>query len=294
MKRYYAAIEAGGTKFNCAIFDQQRRIMVEKRIDTTTPEQTLSETIQFFKQQKQVGYEFDALGLACFGPVDLNKSSANYGDITKTPKPHWSNTPILRTLSEALACRVEIDTDVNAAALAEVKWGAAQGTKVSNYVTIGTGLGVGIVINGSSLKGLIHPEVGHMLIPAPEGIQGQCPFHGNCVEGLASGRAMSQIWGKPAETLADDHPAWEIQATVVSKLCHNLLVTFSPEKIIIGGGVMAKSGLLENVIRKTSTSLADYLVLPDSLSIEQIICRPGLGDHAGLMGAFALVMDEPS
>ncbi|GAA0853113.1 ROK family protein [Aliiglaciecola litoralis] len=293
MKAYYAAIEAGGTKFNCAIVDAARNIIVEHRVATTTPQETLAQTVDFFKKQRAAGYDFDALGLACFGPVDLRKSSATFGYITKTPKPHWSNTPVVAILAEALDCRIEFDTDVNAAAIAESRWGAAKDTEVSNYVTVGTGVGVGIVVNGKSLKGLIHPELGHMLIPAPEGIQGQCPFHGNCVEGLASGRAMSQIWGVPAETLDDDHQAWDIQAKVLSKLCHNLLVSFSPEKIVMGGGVMAKPGLLDKVLRYTEDSLAGYLVLPDDLSLEHIICLPGLGSHSGLMGALALVLDEP-
>ncbi len=290
-QHYIAAIEAGGTKFNCAIIDSHRNIISEKRIDTTRPNETLKLVTQFFSEQKANGYTFKKLGLACFGPLDLNKSSSKYGFITATPKPHWSNTPIVSILEEELNCEVFLDTDVNAAALAEYKWGNAINASVAIYITIGTGVGGGVIINGQTLKGLIHPEIGHMLIDAPEGITGVCPFHENCVEGLAAGRSMGKIWGKPAETLPDDHPAWDIQAQVLGKFCHNLLVSFSPEKIILGGGVMNKPGLLNNVLNYTQESLAGYLTLPESITLKDIILLPGLDQHAGLFGAFALTQD---
>lgn len=286
--RYVAAIEAGGTKFNCAIIDSDRNIISETRIDTTVPDETLTHVINFFNEQKKAGYHFTTLGLACFGPLDLHKNSVKYGYITATPKPHWSNTPILSILEEALSCKVFIDTDVNAAALAEYSWGNALKASVAIYITIGTGVGGGVIINGKTLHGLVHPEIGHTLISPPEGITGVCPFHGNCVEGLAAGRSMEKIWGQPAETLPDDHIAWDIQAQVLGKFCHNLLLNFSPEKIILGGGVMNKPGLLKNVINYTKQSLADYLTLPNSLSLEDVILLPGLDQHAGLFGAFAL------
>ncbi len=287
---YIAAIEAGGTKFNCAIIDADRNIIIEARVDTTTPENTLNHVIDFFNTQKKAGYHFDTLGLACFGPVDLNKKSPHYGYITATPKPNWSNTPIVPTLEKALNCDVVIDTDVNAAALAEYKWGAAPDAEVCIYITVGTGLGGGIVINGKPLHGMIHPEMGHILITPPKGIQGVCPFHGNCAEGLASGYAMGKIWGQPAETLSDDHQAWDIQAQILATFCHNLLVSFSPHKIILGGGVMNKPGLLDNVIKYTEKSLSGYLTLPSGFSIKDILCLPGLDQHSGLMGAFALAL----
>lgn len=290
MSQYYAVIEAGGTKFNCAMFDAQHNILSQNRIPTTTPAETLDACIEFFLAQKQAGLMFSQLGLACFGPLVLNQNSNKYGYITKTPKPGWSDTPILARLKNALECDVAIDTDVNAAALAESRWGAAKNTQVSVYVTLGTGVGVGVVINGNTLKGLIHPEAGHMLIPAPEGIEGQCPFHGNCVEGLASGKALSKIWGRPAETLEDDHRAWDIQAQVVAKLCHNLLVSYSPQSIVLGGGVMAKPGLLDNVIGYTETSLQGYLDFPDGVSLSSLITLPGLGEMSGLKGALGLIL----
>ena len=288
---YYAVIEAGGTKFNCAILDANRNVYKQTRINTTTPDETIGLAIAFFQQQKKDGYAFDALGLACFGPLDLNPQSATFGNITETPKPCWSNTPITAMLQDALACKVHIDTDVNAAALAEYRWGAAQGASVCIYITVGTGVGGGVVINGKPLHGLVHPEIGHMLIPAPDGIQGVCPFHGNCVEGLASGFAMGKIWQQPAETLDDSHQAWDIQAQVLAKLSHNLIIGYSAEKIVFGGGVMSKAGLLDKVIHYTELSLANYVILPDKKRLADLFCLPGLGEFSGLFGALALVCD---
>jgi fructokinase len=289
MSDYFAVIEAGGTKFNCAVVNAEREILAELRVDTTTPDVTLGEVVRFFKLQKEAGFNFERLGLACFGPLDLHFDSPSHGSITATPKPHWSNTAIVPLLEQALNCRVEFDTDVNAAALAEQRWGAAQGANVCIYVTVGTGVGGGVVINGKPLHGLIHPEIGHMLIPAPKGINGVCPFHGNCVEGLASGTAMGKIWQQAAETLPDDHQAWDIQAQVLGLMCHNLLMSFSPQKIILGGGVMSKPGLLDKVIHYTQQSLGNYLQKPKDISFEYIICLPGLDQRSGLFGALCLV-----
>ncbi|MFT7559756.1 MAG: fructokinase [Flavobacteriales bacterium] len=291
MQHYFAVIEAGGTNFNCAIIDADRKILAETRIDTTTPEETLGLVINFFKTQKQDGYDFDVLGLACFGPIDLRSTSTTYGFITATPKPHWSNVAILPQLEKALQCRVYFDTDVNAAALAEYCWGAAQNTEVSVYVTVGTGLGGGVIINGKPLHGLIHPEIGHILLSPPDGIEGVCPFHGNCAEGLASGKAMSQIWQQPAETLNDEHRAWDVEAQMLGLFCHSLLLSFSPQKIILGGGVMYKPGLIEKVIECTKQSLGGYLTLPTDVTLGDIICRPGLGQYSGLLGALALAIN---
>ncbi|BDX04960.1 ROK family protein [Planctobacterium marinum] len=291
MNKLYAAIEAGGTKFNCAIIDNSRNIIAQHRIATTTPDETLSACTDFFKQQ-QTELAFDALGLACFGPVDLNTDSATWGNITATPKPHWSDTPITQILAEALSCQVAIDTDVNAAAMAEHLWGAGMGCDTVVYVTIGTGVGAGIVINGKPVHGLIHPEAGHMIIGEIDGVKGVCPYHGSCVEGLASGYAMAQIWQQPAETLPEDHRAWDIQAQVIGTFCHNLLVSYSPQKIVLGGGVMQKPGLLEAVVKYTERSLNQYLTLPTDIAFKDLICLPGLEDKSGLYGALALVLDN--
>ena len=288
----FAVIEAGGTKFRCAIVNQHRDILVETKIATSTPDKTLNEVIQFFLAQRHAGYNFEQLGLACFGPLDLDPKSAAFGSISSTPKSHWKNIPITAELSKALYCQVYIDTDVNAAALAEYKWGAAQNTDVSIHITVGTGIGEGVVINDNPLHGLVHPEIGHMLVPAPDGIHGVCPFHTNCVEGLASGSSMSQIWGQPAETLADEHLAWSIQGRVLGMLCHNLLVNFSAQRIIFGGGVMGKPSLLNKVIEFTEKSLAGYIHFPQGVDFHKIITLPGLGQESGILGALTLIENK--
>lgn len=286
---YYAVIEAGGTKFNCAVVTPGRDIVAETRIPTTTPEETLAKTVAFFQQQREAGYVFTQMGIASFGPLDLNSASATYGYITKTPKPDWSHTNLAGHLAAQLACEVTIDTDVNGAALGEYRWGAAQETNVAVYVTVGTGVGGGVVINGKPLHGLVHPEIGHMLVQPPSGIHGVCPFHQNCVEGLASGTALGKIWSQPSDTFADDHPAWDGLSEVLGDMCHNLMVTLSAEKIILGGGVMQKHGLVEKVIAAACGKLNDYIVMPEGVSLEDIICLPGLDTRSGLFGALALL-----
>lgn len=291
MQEFYALIEAGGTKFNCAIADNQRNILVEKRFDTTTPADTIGAVIAFFRQQQQNGYQFSKLGLACFGPLDLNPASLSFGSITSTPKPNWSNIDIKQQLEQGLNCAVFIDTDVNAAALAEYKWGASQNTSVNIYVTVGTGVGGGVVINGQTLKGLVHPELGHMLISGLPEIKGVCPFHGNCVEGLAAGKSMETIWQQSADSMKADHPAWDIEAKVLGNFCHNLMVSFSPQSIVLGGGVMSKKGLLEKTIEYAEQSLKNYIVFPYNQGLKQIITAPGLGSRSGVFGALALIID---
>lgn len=286
---YYAVIEAGGTKFNCAVVTPERDIVAEIRIPTTTPEDTLAKTIGFFQQQRQAGYLFSRMGVASFGPLDLNPASSTYGYITKTPKPNWSSTDVAGRLAKELDCDVVIDTDVNGAALGEYRWGAAQGSAVAVYVTVGTGVGGGLVINGKPLHGLVHPEIGHMLVQPPTGVTGVCPFHTNCVEGLASGTALGKIWSQPSHTFTDDHPAWDGLAEVLGDMCHNLMVTLSAQKIILGGGVMQKHGLIEKVVAATRSKLNDYIVMPEGSSLESIICLPGLGTRSGLFGALAML-----
>lgn len=285
----YAVIEAGGTKFNCAILDGQRNVLASSRVATTTPEETLSHTLAFFKEQQSAGYHFLGLGVASFGPLDLNPHSPTYGYITATPKPHWSHTPLLPLLSAALQCPVAIDTDVNAAALAEYRWGAGQGKAVVVYVTVGTGVGGGVVIHGRPLHGLVHPEIGHMLVNTNVLERGACPFHTHCVEGFASGAAMRQLWGAPAETFGDDHPAWEVMVEALGQMSHNLLLTLSCERIIFGGGVMQRPGLLERIADYTETSLQGYLSPTGVSQLRDVFTLPGLGNDAGLMGAFALL-----
>ena len=253
--RFYAAVEAGGTKFNCAMMDENQNRVAQCRIATTTPEQTLAAVIGFFHRQiEQVG-PVSALGIASFGPLDLNPNSSTYGYITATPKPGWSNTPLLPKLQHALGCPASIDTDVNGAALAEYRWGAGRGNDVVIYVTVGTGIGGGVVIHGRPLHGLIHPEMGHMLLPSTDDVKGHCPFHGNCAEGMASGNAMALTWQAPAESLDADHPAWTVESRILGQFCHNIMLAYSPHKLILGGGVLAQPNLLAAVKVQTATSL---------------------------------------
>lgn len=286
--KLYGAIEAGGTKFNCAVFDEHRIQIDAVRLPTTSPEETLSRVIDFFQTHQERGVELSAIGVASFGPLDLNIQSPTYGYITSTPKPFWANVDLIGRLQRALKSTFALDTDVNGAALAEYYWGAGQECDSLIYITVGTGIGGGVVVHGKPLHGLIHPEIGHMLLPRIEGVQGQCSFHENCAEGYGSGRAIEEMWGQPAQTLAPDHPAWDRQALVLAQLCHNLMMSFSPQKIIMGGGVMAQSHLLEKVIQKTISSLNGYLTLPAHTSLSDVIVHPALGECSGLYGAFAL------
>ena len=268
--------------------------MTERSFSTDKPKETIDSIVDFFEQQRANGFSFRKLGLACFGPLDLRRKSPTWGYITATPKPYWSNTPIAVTLRNRLNCEVFIDTDVNAAALAEHRWGAAQGCSVCVYVTVGTGIGLGIIANGKPLHGLIHPEGGHMLINVPDdpdiaNIKGACPFHGNCVEGLASGSALAEIWGQPAHTLPPDHKAWDTQAKVLAAMCHNIMVCYSPEKIVLGGGVMQQAGLINQIIVYAGHSLANYIMLPAGVEFSDIIVPPGLGQFSGLKGAMAVI-----
>lgn len=286
--KIYAAIEAGGTKFNCAVFNEHREFLDFTRIPTTTPSETLSAVIKFFSLYRQRHADFKALGVASFGPLDLNQLSSTYGYITRTPKQHWSNTDIVGPLQEALNCPTGFDTDVNGTGLAEASWGAGVDCDCVIYLTVGTGIGGGVIINGKPLHGLIHPEIGHMLVPGLSDENGFCPFHERCAEGLASGTSMAKMWDASAQTLTPEHPAWARQAGILAQICHNLLVCFSPQKIVIGGGVMAQPQLLDNVVKATAASLKNYLTLPSHYSLSEIIVRPTLGEFSGLFGAFAL------
>ena len=292
MTKYYAVIEAGGTKFRCAVMNEKKQILAQCRISTRAPVNTLAEVRDFFLQQKIDIGQYAALGIASFGPLDLDRASPNYGYITNTPKPDWSWTSLAVPLAQSLDCPVALDTDVNGAALAEYYWGAGQGHSVVIYITVGTGIGGGVIIDGKPLHGLIHPEIGHMLVPGNSSISGVCPFHTNCAEGLASGAAMQKIWQQPAESLALDHKAWDIEAQILSQLCHNLLISYSPQKIIFGGGVLENEHLIPSMITKTERSLADYLCLPKSVALNDIIVPTGLGQDSGILGAFALAQSH--
>jgi len=288
-----AAVEAGGTKMVAALASGPEDIRVTARIPTTKPEETLPAILDFFREATKEHGQPEALGIGSFGPVDLDAASPTYGFITSTPKLAWQNADILGQLSGGLDLPGYIDTDVNAAALAEWRWGAAQGLNNLVYITVGTGIGGGVLVNGQPVHGLLHPEVGHMRIPrsAEEvaAFDGICPFHGDCLEGLASGPAIEARWGKPGHELPTDHPAWEIQAAYLGDAIVNLSLCLSPQCIILGGGVLGQEQLLPMVRRRVTDRLNGYLQHETILSKpEAYIQAPGLGTSSGLLGAVAL------
>lgn len=281
------ALEAGGTKMVMSVGDDLGHMVDRISIPTTTPEETMPGIISFFKK-----YPVEALGVGCFGPLDLNASSSTFGYITSTPKLAWINFPLIKTLQEGLHVPVALDTDVNGAALAENMLGAAKGLKSCLYVTVGTGIGGGLVVEGNLVHGLVHPEFGHMLLrPQPEdpAPQGFCPYHKGCLEGMACGPAIEKRWGCSAKELTQDHPAWVLEAHYLAQMCANAIVTFSPEKIILGGGVMQQDHLFPLIRRETLTLLGGYVQHPAILNgMKDYIVPPGLSVNSGVMGALLL------
>lgn len=288
MAKLYGGIEAGGTKFNCIVASGPGDIVAETRFPTTVPEETIGHVIDFFKNYPSLV----SIGIACFGPLELNASSPKFGYITSTPKEDWIDTDITGWIKRELGLPVGIDTDVNGAAIAEGRWGACQGLDSFVYFTIGTGIGGGAVINGKPLHGLVHPEMGHIVLPHDrqrDPFPGSCPYHTDCFEALATGPSIRKRWGQPAETLPADHPAWDLEATYISLAMHSIISTLSPQKIVLGGGVMQQSHLFPLIHQKTQSSLNGYVQAPQIMeNIEQYIVPPGLGTHSGMMGALAL------
>jgi len=288
MESYFGAVEAGGTKFRCGIGSSDGTWLAETRIETRTPQETLAEVVDFFDS---AGTRVSAVGVGSFGPLDLDPDSPSFEQITTTPKPGWSGADIPGGLRAALKVPVVLDTDVNAAALGEHRWGAGQGLDVLLYLTIGTGIGGGLVVDGRPIHGLVHPEMGHVRIPvtAAGNFQGVCPYHGNCFEGLASGPAMAARWGRPAETLPEDHPGWEAEAEIIAAALHGFVATVSPQRIILGGGIVHHRGLLASIRQRLQDSLNGYVRSPVLLErIEEYLVPPALGDRAGLAGGLVL------
>jgi len=289
----WGAIEAGGTKFACAVGAGPDDWREEVRLPTTTPEETIGQALEFFRKHHE-REALTAVGIASFGPVDPDPVSATFGFITTTPKPGWAHTDFVGMVRENLGVPVGFDTDVNTAALGEHRWGAAQGLDTFIYLTVGTGIGGGGMVGGRLLHGLIHPEMGHVRIPRdPEAdpYAGCCPYHGDCLEGLASGPAIEGRWGKRAEFLPADHPAWELEAWYLALGVVNFICTLSPQRVIMGGGVMEQPHLLPLVRQRVQGLLNEYLQAPEILErIDQYIVAPGLGNRAGIAGALALAM----
>ncbi len=291
MARMYGGIEAGGTKFVCAVGRDPSDLRAETQIPTTSPNETLDRVISFFREQCSK-MPITKIGIGAFGPLDLNPKSSTFGYITSTPKPGWTNVDLIGTIRRGLEIPVRIDTDVNAAALGEYRWGAAQGLDTFIYLTIGTGIGGGGMCGGRLLHGLIHPEMGHIRVPhdwTRDPFPGTCPFHGDCLEGLASGPALENRWRQAGETLPLDHPAWELQAQYLALALVNFTCTLSPQRIVLGGGVMEHHQLFVLIRKKFQELLNGYIRASVILDrIDDYIVPPGLGQRVGVLGAIAL------
>ena len=291
--KIYGTIEGGGTKFICAVADKQNNILREVRIPTTLPQPTLAACIDFFLQAQQDLGPISALGIACFGPLDPRPASPTYGRILATPKPGWENADLVGIFRTTLGADLPIgfDTDVNGAVLAESRWGAGQGLSNLVYLTIGTGVGGGALIDGQLLHGYAHPEMGHMLLaqhPSDKHFPGNCPFHGTCLEGLASGPAIEARWQQKAATLAPDHPAWQLEAHYLALGLMNICLILAPERIILGGGVMNQSFLFPMIRSELTRLLGNYLRLPQIADMDNYVVPTGLAGIAGLYGGLAL------
>jgi fructokinase len=283
----YGGIEAGGTKWVCAIGTGPDDLEQTVTFPTTQPEETIARAADFFRGNGALV----AVGIGSFGPIDVQRTSPTWGRITTTPKPGWADTEVVAALTAALGLPLAFDTDVNAAALGEHRWGAAVGLETFCYITVGTGIGGGGMANGRLMHGLLHPELGHMRIPhdrARDPFDGVCPYHGDCFEGLASGDALGARWGRPPEQITDEH-AWLLEAEYLALGLVNVICALSPQRIIVGGGVMNEPSLLPLVRSRVHALASGYFDAPElGESIDDYIVRPTLGDRAGVLGALEL------
>ncbi len=282
------ALEAGGTKMVCAIGDENGTIFEQVSIPTTVPDETMPKIVDYFKDKN-----IEALGIACFGPVDVRKESPTYGYIVKTPKKAWVDFDIMGTLKRALGVPTGFDTDVNGSLLGEVTWGAGRGLTDVAYITIGTGLGGGIMSGGQLIHGMLHPEIGHVkMIPAPgDTYKGHCPFHGSCLEGMACGLAIEDRWGKPGKDLVDVPEVWEYESDYIAQGIVMLLLTVSPQRIILGGGVMHQMQLFPLIRAKVAEKMNNYLDTKELADLDTYIVPAGCNDDQGIMGAIKLGLD---
>jgi len=289
----YGGIEAGGTKFVCAIGTGPDDVRAEARFPTASPDETIGRAVAFIREQvAAAGETLAAVGIASFGPIDPDPRSPSFGYVTTTPKPGWAHTDLAGAVRRALGVPVGFDTDVNTAALGEHRWGAAQGLDTFVYLTVGTGLGGGGMVNGELIHGMMHPEMGHIRVPhdwAVDPYPGFCTYHGDCLEGLCCGPAIAERWGQPGEDLRPDHPAWQLEARYLALGLVNYICTLSPQRIIMGGGVMARHFLFPMVGREVQALLNGYVGTPQILhDIDTYIVPPALGPRAGVLGAIAL------
>ena len=291
MNAAYGGIEAGGTKFVCAVGTGPDDIRAEIRLPTETPEITLGRVIEFFRDQQE-RQEIAAIGVASFGPVDPEPNSPTFGYITNTPKPGWANTPVASTLNNAFDIPIGFDTDVNVAALGEHSWGAAREVDTFVYLTIGTGIGGGGMVDGKLMHGLIHPEMGHIAIPhnwEHDPFAGACPFHGDCWEGLANGPALEARWGQPGELIPPAHEAWSLEAHYLALGVTSIMMIMSPQLVVMGGGVMEQEYIFPLIHQEVKSQLNGYIQSPTVLDgLDSYIVPPALGGRSGVLGAIAL------
>ncbi len=287
----FGAIETGGSKVICAVGTGPDDIRDRLRVLTTTPSDTLDEVVDFLLRHHRET-PLSAIGVGSFGPLDLRLGSPTYGHIAATPKPGWQYADLLGPLSGALNLPIALETDVNAAALGEHRWGAGVGLDSLVYITVGTGIGGGAVVAGRPVHGASHPEMGHARIPhdwAIDSFEGFCPYHGDCLEGLAAGPAIRLRWGRPAESLPNDHPAWDLEAGYLAAGIANIVLILTPERIVMGGGVMKQRHLFPLIRERVSELLQGYGITENiANAMNDYITPPALGDDSGIAGAFAL------
>ncbi|WP_124067792.1 ROK family protein [Clostridium sp. E02] len=283
------ALEAGGTKMVCAIGNEKGEIFERISVKTETPEKTMKELIRYFKDK-----DIEALGIGCFGPIDLNRDSETYGYITTTPKLAWVNYNIVGAFQEALNVPVGFDTDVNGSALGEATWGITKGLNSSMYITIGTGVGAGVITNGKLLHGMLHPEGGHLLLSKhpKDSFEGTCPYHKTCLEGLAAGPAIEARWGKGGAELVNQPEVWELEAYYIAQAIVDYIMVLSPQRIILGGGVMHQEHLMPMIREEVSRQLGGYIKTKELSDLEHYLVLPSLNDNQGIMGALKLAWDE--
>lgn len=286
------AVEAGGTKFNCAVGRPDGTILAECRIPTGEAEATLASVIAFFAEQEGLG-SIDAFGIGSFGPLHLDTRSERWGFLAQTPKPGWSDIDMVGPFIQRFKKPVAFDTDVNGAALGEYLWGAARNCSTAAYVTIGTGVGVGVIVAGRPLHGLLHPEIGHIKLPRhafDADFPGVCPFHGDCVEGLISGPSIRARFGGDFSELPGDHPFRNVLASYVGFLCAQIVLMLSPQRIVVGGGVMEDGSLYPQVSQAMREALNNYIRHP-LIETGALVTAPALGHRSGIMGALALARE---
>jgi fructokinase len=292
MSDIYGGVETGGTWCVCALGTGPADIVAEETFRTGEPAETLEQILGFFAPHPRPR----AIGIGAFGPVDLDEDSPTWGHVTTTPKPGWAHTAVASVIRDRVGVPVRFDTDVNAAAVGEHRWGAGQDVSSLCYLTVGTGIGAGIIIDGRPLHGLIHPEPGHLRVPHDrrrDPFDGACPVHGDCWEGLAAGGAIAARWEASAPELGDDHPAWALEADYIALGILSIVSVVSPHRVIVGGGVMERAGLLPAVRERLRALNAGYLDTPLlGDCIDEYLVAPQLGDRAGVLGAIALAAGD--